>query len=70
MALEGIVELVSYLGSQSRIAVRIPGVAEVVEVEAPSAAPASALPSGRPVRLGFRPESAFLFAAASGERVR
>jgi ABC-type Fe3+/spermidine/putrescine transport system ATPase subunit len=70
VALEGIVELVSDLGSQSRIAVRIPGVAEVVEVEAPSAAPASALPSGRPVRLGFRPESAFLFAAASGERVR
>ncbi len=70
LALEGVVELVSYLGSQSRIAVRVPGVAEVVEVEAPSAAPASALPPGRAVRLGFRPEAAFLFAAADGERVR
>ncbi|MEZ5864180.1 MAG: ABC transporter ATP-binding protein [Geminicoccaceae bacterium] len=70
VVLEGVVELVSYLGSQSRIAVRIPGVAEVVEVEAPSAAPASASPPGRAVRLGFRPESAFLFAAANGERVR
>ena len=68
-ALEGVVELVSYLGSHSRIAVRVAGVAEAVEVEVASASSASALPPGREVRLGFRPEAALLF-AGDGERVR
>ncbi len=68
--LDGTVELVSYLGPQSRIQVATTSGAATLEVEAPSNAPESALAAGSAVRVGIRPESAYYFDAETGERVR
>ena len=68
--LDGRVDLVSYLGPQSRIQLTTNSGAATLEVEAPSNAPESALAPGSAVRVGIRPESAYYFAAETGERVR
>ncbi len=70
VTLDGEVELVSYLGPQSRLQVRTRPTGAVLEVEAPSDAPESALPAGSAVKIGIKPEAAYYFDAASGARVR
>jgi ABC-type Fe3+/spermidine/putrescine transport system ATPase subunit len=70
VTLDGEVELVSYLGPQSRLQVKTRPTGAVLEVEAPSDAPESALPAGSAVKIGIKPEAAYYFDAASGARVR
>jgi iron(III) transport system ATP-binding protein len=70
VTLDGEVELVSYLGSQSRLQIRTRPTGAVLEVEAPSDAPESALSTGAPVRLGIKPDVAYYFDATTGARVR
>jgi len=70
VTLDGEVELVSYLGSQSRLQVRTRPTGAVLEVEAPSDSAASALAAGSRIRLGIKPEAAYYFDAQSGARVR
>ena len=68
--LDGEVELVSYMGSQSRLQVTTRPTGAVLEVESPSDATASALALGRHIRLGIKPEVAYFFDARTGARVR
>jgi ABC-type Fe3+/spermidine/putrescine transport system ATPase subunit len=70
VTLDGEVELVSYMGSQSRLQVKTRPSGAVLEVEAPSDAPESGLAAGSHIRLGIRPEAAYYFDAASGARIR
>jgi iron(III) transport system ATP-binding protein len=70
VTLDGEVELVSYMGSQSRLQVTTRPTGAVLEVEAPSDAPESALAAGSHIRLGIKPEVAYYFDAASGARIR
>jgi iron(III) transport system ATP-binding protein len=70
VTLDGEVELVSYMGSQSRLQVKTRPSGAVLEVEAPSDAPESALAAGSHIRLGIKPEVAYYFDAASGARIR
>ena len=68
--LDGTVDLVSYLGPQSRIQVTTSTGGSTFEVEAPSNAPESALVAGSPVRIAISATSAYYFDAKTGERVR
>jgi ABC-type Fe3+/spermidine/putrescine transport system ATPase subunit len=68
--LDGEVELVSYMGSQSRLQVTTRPTGAVLEVEAASDAPESALAAGSHIRLGIKPEVAYYFDARTGARVR
>ena len=70
VTLDGGVELVSYMGSQSRLQVKTRPTGAVLEVEAASDSPAGALAAGSRIRLGIKPEVAYYFDAASGARVR
>ena len=68
--LDGTVDLVSYLGAQSRIQATTRAGAATLEVETPSSAPESALVAGSSVRIGIDALSAYYFDARTGERVR
>ncbi len=70
VTLDGEVELVSYMGSQSRLQVKTRPTGAVLEVETPSDSPESALGAGSLIRLGIRPEAAYYFDARSGARIR
>ena len=70
VTLDGEVELVSYMGSQSRLQVKTRPTGAVLEVEAASDSPAGALAAGSRIRLGIKPEVAYYFDAATGARVR
>jgi ABC-type Fe3+/spermidine/putrescine transport system ATPase subunit len=70
VTLDGEVELVSYMGSQSRLQVSTRPTGAVLEVESPSDARESALAAGSRIRLGIKPEVAYYFDAETGARVR
>ena len=70
VTLDGEVELVSYMGSQSRLQVKTRPTGAVLEVEAPSDSQAGALAAGSHIRLGIKPEVAYYFDARTGARVR